>query len=197
MSERPSDPPRGFYNRGYLPHLDMGEWPQFVTFCLADAVPPNVRGRIDAYVSSQPPVAQARLKREAMEAVLDEHRGAALLRGSDAANAVADVLLANDTNRCRLHAWVIMPNHVHLLLTPMPDVALAVILQRVKGASARAANRVLRRSGTLWQHESWDTAIRSDKHFETVVEYIEFNPVKAGLCERPEDWPHGSASRRG
>jgi REP element-mobilizing transposase RayT len=90
-----------------------------------------------------------------------------------------------------------MPNHVHLLLTPMPDVALAVILQRVKGASARAANRVLRRSGTLWQHESWDTAIRSDKHFETVVEYIEFNPVKAGLCERPEDWPHGSASRRG
>jgi REP element-mobilizing transposase RayT len=87
-----------------------------------------------------------------------------------------------------------MPNHVHLLLTPW--IELAAITQAMKGKSSRQANALLGRTGLpFWQDESFDHWIRHPQQFEKVRAYIERNPVRAGLVERPGQWPYSSAGR--
>ena len=84
-----------------------------------------------------------------------------------------------------LHAWVVMPNHVHILMTPLKNVSL--IMQRLKGVTAREANQLLCRSGTpFWQHESYDRLVRDAQEFSRIEKYLIWNPVSAGLCTSPE-----------
>jgi REP element-mobilizing transposase RayT len=95
--------------------------------------------------------------------------------------------------KAAIHAVVIMPDHVHLLLTALRDAdghlySLVEILQAIKSASAHSLNRVLRHSGPVWQEESFDHVLRSVESFEEKVEYIRQNPVRAGLVTRPEDY---------
>ena len=91
-------------------------------------------------------------------------------------------------NLYKLHAWVIMSNHVHALLTPSKP--LREVTRAVKSASARSANEILNRSGqSFWAIESYDHWVRNDKQFNRIVSYIERNPVQAGLA----DWPWSSA----
>jgi putative DNA methylase len=93
-----------------------------------------------------------------------------------------------------LHAWVIMPNHVHLLLTPRADVSKA--LGSLKAGSAKSANLLLGRSGQpFWQDESYDHLVRNDKEFRRIQRYIENNPVNAGLALKPEHYVWSSAGR--
>jgi REP element-mobilizing transposase RayT len=93
-----------------------------------------------------------------------------------------------------LDAYVVMPNHVHVLLEPL--VPLARITGGIKGVSARDANAALRRVGKpFWEDESFDHWVRDEAEFERIRCYIERNPVSAGLVERPEDWPWSSARR--
>jgi REP-associated tyrosine transposase len=94
----------------------------------------------------------------------------------------------------KLHAYVVMANHIHLLLTPA--VAVRRIMRGLKGVTACQANRLLRRRGQpFWQDESFDHWVRDGREFDRIISYIEFNPVKAGLVEYPEDWPWSSAAR--
>jgi len=114
------------------------------------------------------------------------------------ARYVQDSFLHFHGERYHLHAWCIMPNHVHVLLEPLTD--LAAIVQGWKSYTARW---VLRRNeelaqGTpaaarLWMREYWDRYIRDAGHYQRTVEYIHQNPVKAGLCNAVEDWPWSSA----
>jgi len=91
-----------------------------------------------------------------------------------------------------LHAYVVMPNHVHILLEPL--ASLRKITLGIKGASAREANRALRRTDkAFWQDESFDHWVRNGAQFERIRGYIEQNPVKAGLVAPAEDWPWSSA----
>ena len=95
--------------------------------------------------------------------------------------------------KVQVHAVVVMPDHVHLLLTPLTDAqgnpySVVEILQSIKGASAHSINRPLHRSGPVWQEESFDHVLRSDESFEEKFEYIRQNPVRRGLVERPEDY---------
>jgi hypothetical protein len=88
-----------------------------------------------------------------------------------------------------------MANHVHVLLLPL--VSPPRLLQSLKGATARAANRILGRSGeTFWQAESYDHWVRDEREMERIVAYIENNPVKAGWAARPEDWAWSIAAER-
>jgi REP element-mobilizing transposase RayT len=94
----------------------------------------------------------------------------------------------------QLHAVVVMPEHVHLLLTPMRDsqgwpFGLAMILKLIKGTSARSVNKFLESSGPVWQEESFDHVIRGAASFEEKLGYIRQNPVRRGLVARPEDYP--------
>ena len=91
-----------------------------------------------------------------------------------------------------LHAFVVMPNHVHLLIAPKGP--LQRIMNGIKGSAAHAANTVLGRIGKpFWQDESFDHWVRTEKEFGKIFRYIEWNPVSAGLARRPEDWVWSSA----
>jgi putative transposase len=92
-----------------------------------------------------------------------------------------------------LHAAVVMPEHVHLLLTPLRDragwpIPLAKILQLIKGVSAHSVNELLGKKGPLWQDEGFDHVLRSDESFAGTIEYIRQNPVRRGLARAPEDY---------
>jgi REP element-mobilizing transposase RayT len=94
----------------------------------------------------------------------------------------------------QLHAFVVMPNHVHLLLAP--HVAPSRLLKPLKGCTAREANRILGRTGEpFWQRESYDHWVRGGAEFERIRRYIENNPVKAGLVAQASDYPWSSAAK--
>jgi REP element-mobilizing transposase RayT len=86
-----------------------------------------------------------------------------------------------------------MPNHVHVLVTVMPDHPLGSVVGSWKRFTARKANEQLGRSGAFWQTEYWDRFVRNEAHFSVTEEYIDQNPVKAGLVPEPRLWPYGSA----
>jgi len=102
--------------------------------------------------------------------------------------------LYGDGTRFHLHAAVVMPEHVHLLMTPLRDAhgdvsCLAEILKGIKGASARSVNQLLGRSGPVWQEESFDHVVRSEESLEQKIEYIRKNAVRRGLVRTPEEYP--------
>ena len=96
-----------------------------------------------------------------------------------------------------LGAWVVMPNHVHVVI--QPHQPLPKIIRWLKIATANRANRIIgiRAGNPFWQREYYDHWIRSEKEFDTVAAYIERNPVSAGLVNLPEDWPWSSTKSAG
>jgi putative transposase len=108
-------------------------------------------------------------------------------------SAVLDCCLCGNGTRFHLHAGVVMPEHVHLLLTPLRDAngnvfCLRDILKGIKGASARRVNQLLDRSGPVWQEESFDRVVRSWESLQQKIEYIRRNPVRRGLVKTPEEY---------
>jgi REP element-mobilizing transposase RayT len=128
-----------------------------------------------------------------VETLADAGHGACHLREPLVASLVERSLLCFEGVRYGLRAWVVMPNHVHALLTPKADESLSRILWSWKSFTAKEANKLLGRAGQFWQEDYFDRYIRDEGHFNGVVRYIEANPVKAGLCGAPEEWPFGSA----
>ena len=126
------------------------------------------------------------------EKYLDQGYGQCFLRNRAVAEIVRDTLLRFDGEQYHLFAWVIMPNHVHTLLRPLPGFSLAQVAHSFKSYTALQSNRVLGRKGPFWMREPFDRYMRDVDHFNKTVRYIENNPVKAGLCVRPEDWEFSS-----
>jgi REP element-mobilizing transposase RayT len=102
-----------------------------------------------------------------------------------------DKLLELNETFYELAAWVIMGNHVHIVI--LPRAPLSVIMKRLKGSTALSANQILGRSGAFWSIEYYNHAVRSEKEFNNIVGYVERNPVKAGLVESIEQWQWSSA----
>lgn len=190
------DEPRGRYSRGYLPHIDAGEVAQFITFRLADSLPAGLVEKWRQELSDRPSHVLKKEIYSRIEKHLDSGHGSCLLERPSAANAVQETLLACGEDQYHLHEWVVMPNHVHVLLTPRQGVHLAKIVQSVKGRSAKRVNESLGRTGRLWQPDYFDRLIRDESHFDRVAKYITWNPVKAKLCNDPTLWPHSSACPR-
>ena len=100
----------------------------------------------------------------------------------------------NDPKLDDLFAYVVMSNHVHVLLAPI--VEMPRITKSLKGSTARRANLVLGRSGRpFWHRESFDHWVRNDFERRRIIGYIESNPVTAGLAAKEQDWPWSTASR--
>jgi putative transposase len=99
---------------------------------------------------------------------------------------------AAERNFYNLEAWVIMPNHVHMLI--QPKVPVAILMRWLKGSTARNANQILNLTGQpFWQQETWDHYIRRAAQLDRTIHYIERNPVSAGLASCPENWPWSSS----
>ena len=94
-----------------------------------------------------------------------------------------------DGKKYDLISWVIMLDHVHVLVKIKEEQALARIVQSRKSFSAHSINQTLNRSGSFWQKDYWDTVIRDDAHLLGVVQYMRNNPVVGGLVTEGEDYP--------
>jgi REP element-mobilizing transposase RayT len=184
--------PTGWHSRGYLPHFDAGEVFQSVTFRLADSMPQTLleQWKRELAVASVDFEEELRWR---VQAYLDQGYGACYLSDVRIANVVQNALLHFDTERYRLSAWVVMPNHVHLLAAPCYGYSLSDIMHSIKSYSAQEANRALKRKGRFWFEDYFDRYIRNARHFENAVNYIESNPVRAGLCTAKQEWRFGSA----
>ncbi|HWE98777.1 MAG TPA: transposase [Caulobacteraceae bacterium] len=174
--------------RGYLPHSDEAGATHHVVFRLADSMPRGAFERLGAVAPN------ARLGEA--ERWLDRGLGSRLLERDDVASLVAASLVRFDGQRYRLHAWCVMPTHVHALVAPEPDRSLASILHSWKSYTAHGANRLLGRQGAFWAEDYFDRAMRDDRHREATIDYVEANPVTAGLRLRRGDWRWSSAVSR-
>ena len=133
-----------------------------------------------------------------VEALLDAGNGACWLSKPEIADLVVGALKFFDGQRYELRAWVVMPNHIHVIVWPMAGHNLSNILHSWKSYTSKETNKILHRAGgTLWQAESFDHWVRDDAEHARLVAYVESNPVKAGLSQRPEDWKWSSAPGRG
>lgn len=177
-----------------LPHWQQDGASIFVTFRLADALPAEkLMTWMDAREawlrlhprpwSSEKEGEYHRLFTETIEAWLDAGSGACLLRDPRVAGIVGEALAFFDGERCRHHAWVVMPNHVHVLFSPLGEWKLEQLLHSWKSYTANEVNKLLGRKGELWQRDYYDRLVRDREHFERCVEYICLNPEKAGLRE--------------
>ena len=115
------------------------------------------------------------------------------MKRDNIARIVPEALLHFDGQRYWLHAWSVMPNHVHVVMEPIADHKLSDILHSWKSFTAKAANKILRRKGEFWQPESYDHLIRDQEDFNHAVAYVLSNPIKAGLY----DWKWVGRGRDG
>ena len=177
------------YYQRRLPHWQPEGAPLFVTWRLFDSQP-----AVRPYS-----VLTSNKRFVALDQELDRAAtGPRWLAEPEVASCVTATLRhgAEQMHLYHLHAWVIMCNHVHLLV--QPRARLSRITRAVKNYSARRANAILNRTGqAFWMDESYDHWVRNEKEFENIVRYIEFNPVSAGLVANPEEYRWSSASRAG
>jgi type I restriction enzyme R subunit len=204
------------FRRRHLPHWDVPGATYFVTTCLADSIPAqgllNIRNLEKQLAAQTGPSASPEDRIEAWkkrfverERLLDHNPAVDYLRKPQLAKVVVDTLKHFDGQRYELIAWVVMPSHFHWLFRPLDAWAATlleeqapreVIMQSVKCYTARRCNEFLGRKGPFWQQESFDHCVRGEQELERIFDYIEYNPVKAGLCLRAEDWPYSSAATR-
>ena len=199
----------GFHSRGGLPHFKREGGAYFVTFRLAGTLPETVLARLKAErenILQQALMAKRPLTWHEQEELfrwystrvdkyLDAGHGDCCLKQPEVARLVAGALSFHQGERFKLHAWCVMPNHVHVVLRPLGDWTLSKILKGWKGFAGRKANELLKRTGKpFWQVESFDHLIRDENDLHRCCKYTIMNPVNAGFCKRPEDWSWSSAS---
>ncbi len=174
------------------PHREQTGCAYFVTFRLADSVAQETLGQWaeerTAWLQSHPEPwdwtttrEYMRVCEESRESWLDRGHGSCLLREPCAAGIVEGALRFFDGERYVLDHFVVMPNHVHLIVKPLAGYGLSAILHSWRSFMANSLNRELRRKGTVWMAESFDTLLRDWDHLENCREYIAANPRKAKL----------------
>lgn len=113
-------------------------------------------------------------------------------RDPKVAKYMIEALAKNHTITYLLHAYVIMPNHLHLIIKPLGENTLAKIMQLLKGSSAHGMNQLLQRTGKFWQTENFDHLIRDNLGLREKWDYVKENPVRARLVDKAEDYPFSS-----
>lgn len=217
------------YYHGVLPHWRQADCTYFVTYRQADALPEDVirefeyernqwllhRGIDPAQLADgnfiwedtigQLPAADQRQYERTMAAklntYLDAGHGSCVLRRPDIRDLVATSLEYFDGQRVLTGDYVVMPNHVHVLMRPLPGFELEDILQAVKSYTATRINRLLGGEGRFWMRESYDHIVRDFEQLEAFQAYMKANPKKANLRSgeytlRSADYHPDESSRR-
>ncbi len=191
---------KGIHSRGYLPHWDFAGSVQGITFRLADSLPNKVvkewREELSAEINSPDSEISQKAQAELQQRIShyeDAGHGSCLLSKAEHAKVVQDALIKGHGSNYKLIDWCIMPNHVHVLIRMLDDMSLGKIIKHWKAPTAIEINRMENQTGSLWMLDYHDRLIRDWSHLENARAYIRSNPVKAGLCLKPEDWPFSSA----
>lgn len=182
-------------SRGYVPHWDASGAIYFLTFRLADALPPFVLDRLrqerrvielqitrnERRLTALERLRVDRFFFRRLDDALDCGYGSCLLARDEAALIVQQALLFFDRARYDLFAWCVMPTHVHVLARL--NVDLARVMHSWTSYSCHEINTALARRGSVWERESYDRLVRNERHFLAVRRYVVANPEKAGLSD--------------
>ncbi len=178
---------KGWHSRGYLSHYDGDEVYQFITFRLYDSVPKELiinwqdelgitddnKKDTDEYIKLHTKIAK----------YLDKGHGSCFLNNKTVKKIVEDALMFHHKERYDLIEWIVMPNHVHVLIKVNPNHSLSKIIHSWKSYTANKANKILGRKGKFWMNDYYDRYIRNDKHFQATIEYIRNNGRTEGKGE--------------
>jgi putative transposase len=198
------DRPMDVHHRN-LPHWQQGSVVCFLTFRLADSIPglalrdwdnerrlwllsrlPSAGGNLHdilAQLSERDRRAYLRRFGKRFHELLDAGHGSCLLGKLRHSEIVQNAMLHFDGTRYQLGDYVVMPNHVHVLVSPLADQSFGQICGSWKRFTAREINKLDGREGSLWQHETFDHLVRSQASLEHFRRYIRENPIKAKLRE--------------
>ena len=200
-----------FYQR-HLPHYQPPGATLFITFRLAGSLPEEVIRRLEAEVRQKESeiggIIDAQAQKESVfstqkrlfvkwDEELDSARhGPKWLSVPAITNLVCEALDYRDGRVYTLDAYCVMPNHVHLVCTPLIGEdkvqPISKIMHSLKGFTARQANLLLGREGAFWQHESYDHVVRNSEEYQQIVSYVMENPRRVGL---PAHWVYSRASK--
>jgi type I restriction enzyme R subunit len=206
---------QGLFRRRHLPHWDVADAAYFITSCLHGSIPASGLREVEVYrreLESRPrPPTTTELDWEhhihkllfaRLDTILDGQPAVRHFENPAVAEIVRDGIYHFANVRYHLIAYVIMPSHLHWVFQPIPSWCETlppgrspreVIMHSLKSFTATRCNLVLGRRGTFWQDESFDHWIRSDDEQSRIVEYVEYNPVKAGLVREPHAYVFSSA----
>jgi len=180
-----------------LPHWRQECATYAVTFRQADSLPATVLNRwrrereshIQRAIDNNMPLGSDQLKRLAelhedrIQEYLNQGHGSCVFRQTRFADLMQNALRHFERQRYDLLAWCVMPNHVHVLLTPYPPHTLGTILKSWRSFTALEINRALGTPGQFWQHEAYDHIVRDSDDLRHQLNYILENPLKAGLTD--------------
>ncbi|HYC60307.1 MAG TPA: transposase [Thermoanaerobaculia bacterium] len=172
------------HSRGRLPHWRVDNGVYFITFRLRDSLPRELAKQLFVERDHMLRGCTTSVDRARLDAAfglrldleLDRHRGSCVLR--EHAGVIADALKHFDRDRYELHAWCVMPNHVHVMMHVSDGNDVPKIVHSWKSYTARAIGR-----GVIWQREYFDRVVRSPREFADTRAYIRENPAKAGLMD--------------
>ncbi len=188
------------FHRRHLPHLYLPNAVYFITFRLAGSLP---------YHAIEELQEKSRLQKKHKISFVDFDRAlektigdVGWLAHAAIADMIAEAIRFQDGKEFRLVAFCIMPNHVHLVIglgdcdmlghvrqvSNLSNKTMSEIMHSLKRYTARKANKILMRSGPFWQDESYDHVIKDDAELERIINYVVYNPVKAGLVKNWRDW---------
>lgn len=191
----------------HLPHYQPPGATLFITFRLAESLPKDLLDhliteskRLETEIEQIPDLNQRKQSLQALykksfakwDSCLDAVKsGPTWLAQPDIAKIVISEIKMNAGIQYELAAYCIMPNHVHMVITPLRTedsyFPISRIMQMIKGRTARKANLILGRQGQFWQHESYDHVVHDNAELERVIHYVINNPVRAGL---PAQWSY-------
>ena len=176
-----------YINGNKLPHWNQNDCVQFVTFRLADSLPQakliEYKQIKDEWLANHPKPWNEAAQEEYNNTIgykidkwLNAGYGSCMLKDEKVRKIVEDSILHFNGEKYNIHAYVIMPNHVHVLLSPVGDNQVQTIVGGWKTFSAHEINKMLNQTGSVWERESFDRMVRNDEDFEAKFNYIEANP---------------------
>lgn len=168
---------------GHLPHVSERQKLYAITFRLHDSLPHEVvmtyteesKRTFGDNVPSFKTKREAFLYKKMMEAI-DAGYGECLLKDKTTRCIVEEALEYIDDNMAHVHAYVIMPNHVHAVLETLGETSIQQVMHSLKSYTALKINTCLQREGSVWQREYYDRIIRNEAHYTNAINYIHNNP---------------------
>ncbi len=170
-----------------IPHWNQSDCVQFVTFRLADSLPQSklqeYRQKRDEWLKTHPKPWDSSVQEDydnifvaVIDRWIDAGYGECILIDKRVRDILEDAIMHSDSIKYDIYAFVIMPNHVHVLMTPREGNTVQGIVGAWKRISSHGINTLLGRRGTVWERESFDHLVRNADDFMETLQYIVDNP---------------------
>ena len=171
-----------FYHKGhYLPHFHKGRKIHFITYRLADSLPQHILEQFRIEIQIFPEAKKKMFFDKKVGEWLDRDIGDCFLRKKEIAQLIVDVWKFYDKQDYILLSWVVMSNHVHVLIEVKNSSLVGKIIQRWKSYTAIQINKLFSKTGTVWANEYYDRYIRDKEHLINTIAYIKSNIRKGGI----------------